>query len=315
MMKRFDIVVVGELNVDLILNNLPSLPEEGKEILAGAMNLTLGSSSAIFASNAAVLNNRVAFIGKIGDDSFGNLVSESLQGKGVNTDFIIRSSTEKTGATIVLNYGEDRAMVTYQGAMETLALKDIDEDALLRARHLHISSIFLQPELKKEIIAVFKKAKDLGLTTSLDMQWDPAEKWDLDLENLLPLVDIFLPNEVELLAVTKSDSIDEAIKKLKPLINIMAIKMGNKGSRGITKYQDIIQKPFLNENVVDAIGAGDSFNAGFITSYLSGDTLHKCLKTGNLAGAVSTTGAGGTGAFDSYREFKNRARDIFGIDI
>ena len=315
MMERFDIVVVGELNVDLILNNLPSLPEEGKEILAGAMNLTLGSSSAIFASNAAVLNNRVAFIGKTGDDSFGNLVSAGLQSKGVNTEYIIRSSTEKTGATIVLNYGEDRAMVTYQGAMETLAMNDIDEDALVRARHLHVSSIFLQPELKKEIITLFKKAKSLGLTTSLDMQWDPGEKWDLDLDNLLPLVDIFLPNEVELLAITKTKTVDDAIEILRPLINIMAIKMGNRGSRGVTKKQDVFQQPFLNNSVVDAIGAGDSFNAGFITKYIAGEPLKACLRYGNLVGAVNTTGSGGTGAFSNFEEFRNRAKKFFGMSV
>ena len=89
--KRFDVIVVGELNVDLILNSIDSFPEMGKEKIAKDMTLTLGSSSAIFASNLSSLGAKVAFVGKIGNDAFGNLVKESLQAKKVNTDFLITS--------------------------------------------------------------------------------------------------------------------------------------------------------------------------------------------------------------------------------
>lgn len=313
MMERFDILVVGELNIDLILNRLPSLPQEGKEILAKDMTLTLGSSSAIFASNAAVMGNKVAFLGKIGNDSFGDLVIDSLEKKKVNTQYIIRSHNETTGATIVLNYGEDRAMVTFSGAMETMTTDDVKEDLLVRARHLHVSSIYLQPGIKKDIVKLFAKAKNLGLTTSLDMQWDPEEKWELDIENLLPLVDVFLPNEKELLALTDKPNIDDAIETVKPYINVLALKMGNKGSRGVDNKKDILVTPYLNEKVVDAIGAGDSFNAGFITKYLAGAPLVESLKYGNLAGAVNTTAAGGTGAFMSLKNFRKIAEEKFNI--
>jgi sugar/nucleoside kinase (ribokinase family) len=313
MKKEFDILVIGELNVDLILNGLPSLPKEGKEILADQMTLTLGSSSAIFASNASTLGNKVAFLGKTGTDLFGDLVFKSLKEKNVDTQFIIRSSSDKTGATIVLNFDEDRAMVTYPGAMETLQMEDINENWLSKAGHMHLSSVFLQPALKNDIVSIFRMAKGLGLTTSLDIQWDPAEKWDLNKKELLPLVDVFLPNETELRALTGEKNLDKAIEKVKPLINTMAIKMGNKGSRGVTKKTDITIKPFLNKKVVDAIGAGDSFNAGFITGFLAGRPLSECLKYGNLTGAVSTTAAGGTGAFESLEGFRQKAEKVFGI--
>jgi sugar/nucleoside kinase (ribokinase family) len=313
MKREFDILVIGELNVDLILNGLPSLPEEGKEIIANQMTLTLGSSSAIFASNASTLGNKVAFLGKTGTDMFGDLVFKSLEEKKVDTRFIIRSSIDKTGATIVLNFDEDRAMVTYPGAMETLKPEDINENWLSKAGHMHLSSVFLQPALKKEIVSIFKMAKNLGLTTSLDVQWDPAEKWDLNMKELLPLVDVFLPNETELRALTGEQDMDKAIESVKPLINTMAIKMGNKGSRGVTKETDITIKPFLNKKVVDAIGAGDSFNAGFITGFLAGKPLPGCLEYGNLTGAVSTTAAGGTGAFDSLEGFRQKAGKVFGF--
>ena len=174
--KQFDVIVVGELNVDLILNQIASFPEIGKEILADKMDLVLGSSSAIFASNLSSLSANVSYIGKVGNDIFGDLILNSLKSKNVNTDLIIIDERLKTGATIVLNYDEDRAMLTHPGAMEHLTLQDIKSEDLQKAKHMHVSSLFLQPKIKENIIEIFQLAKENGLTTSLDTQWDPAEK-------------------------------------------------------------------------------------------------------------------------------------------
>ena len=309
--KNFDVIVIGELNVDLILNQIDSLPEIGKEILASKMDLVLGSSSAIFASNLSSLGAKVSFLGKIGNDSFGNLVINSLKTKSVNTDLIIVEEELKTGATVVLNYGEDRANVTHPGAMEHLSIDDITVEKLQRGKHVHISSIFLQPNLKKHIYEIFKLVKDAGLTTSLDVQWDPAEKWDLDLQKLLPLVDVFLPNEQELLNLAKEDELEKAINKIADFGNTIVIKRGNEGSLCWNKGNLNEVTAYLNENVVDAVGAGDSFNAGFIFKYISGANLGECQKFGNLTGAINTTKAGGTDAFTNYLQIIEIAKETF----
>jgi len=313
--KDFDVIVVGELNVDLILNKIDSFPELGKEKLADEMTLSLGSSTAIFASNLSVLGATVGFIGKIGKDSFGELIIESLNNKKVITDLIIKDDTVKTGATIVLNFDEDRAMITYPGAMEKLSIEDIKTDDLKRSKHLHFSSFFLQPGIKNDITNLFKIAKELGLTTSLDPQWDPAEKWDMDLKNLLPYVDVFLPNIMELLHLTRENKIENAINNIKNYANTVVVKNGNKGSIVFNKDEKITKEAFLNTNVVDAIGAGDSFDAGFICKYINSSTLEECQVFGNLIGAVSTTAAGGTGAFNSYEDVKKVAREKFEFNI
>jgi len=315
MKTKFDILVVGELNIDLILNDIPSLPKVGTEILANDMNLTLGSSSAIFASNISTLGAKTSFIGKIGDDSFGQYILQTLKDKNVITDYIITSKTEKTGATIVLNYGEDRAMVTYPGAMKELSSSDIPNDTLKLAKHLHISSIFLQPQLKESLTDLLLRAKGLNLTTSLDIQWDPDEKWDFDYKNTLPLIDIFLPNEKEILAITKKNNIDDAINSLKHTANIIAIKRGNKGS--LIYYKGEIKKktPFINKKVIDAIGAGDSFNAGFINSFVNNNDIDTCLTNANLMGAINTTGIGGTGAFTNITAVKQTALNTFNFKL
>ena len=315
MQRRYDILVVGELNIDLILNKIKEFPKIGAEILADEMTLTLGSSSAIFASNISTLGAKVSFVGKIGNDLFGKLVLQSLKEKKVSTDLILLSPTEKTGATIVLNYDEDRAMVTHPGAMETLFSEDITDEYLVLAKHMHVSSIFLQPGLKNNITELFKRAKDAGLTTSLDIQWDPAEKWDLDFEKLLPYVDVFLPNKEEIKAITGKNTVDEALEVLGKYSNIVAVKLGNEGAVGYSKGEKINASPFLNNKLVDAIGAGDSFNAGFLFQYLKGHSLAKCLEFGNLTGAINTTSAGGTGAFENIEKFKEIAKNRFNNEV
>ncbi len=313
--KKFDVLVVGELNVDLILNKIDSFPEMGKEKLADEMTLTLGSSSAIFASNISSLGAKVSFVGKIGQDSFGDLVLDSLKKKNVNTDFIISDKKSKTGATIVLNYDEDRAMVTHPGAMEELTINDISSEYLSAAKHLHISSIFLQPKIKENILDLLVKAKKAGLTTSLDPQWDPNEKWDIDLRKLLPFIDVFLPNETEVTHLTKEPDVEKALKLLAPFANLIVVKMGSKGSALLRNGNISLQPAFLNEEVADAIGAGDSFDAGFISKFVKGESAIECQRFGNLCGALNTTAAGGTGAFSDYEKMKKIALEKFGMKI
>ena len=313
MKKEFDVLVVGELNVDLILDEIERFPELGKEVLAHRMTLTLGSSSAIFASNISSLGARVAFLGKIGKDKFGEVVLESLQRSQVDVSMIKEDAEVGTGATVVLNVLEDRANTTYPGAMDLLTIQDISEDDLNRARHLHFSSYFLQPGLRKEIGRLFRTAQNLGLSTSFDMQWDPREEWDLDFEEILPFVNVFLPNEKELMLLSGKSNLNEAIDSIKKYTDILVIKRGNQGSM-VCYNDEILDRPaFINQSVVDAIGAGDSFNAGFIYKFIKGSPIPECQEFGNLTGAVSTLAAGGTTAFQDYEEFKKKATNIFGF--
>ena len=309
--KKTDVVVVGELNVDIILNEIDSLPVIGKEIMAGSMAVTLGSSSAIFASNLSALGCRVAFIGKIGKDNFAGVVLSSLEGKNVDTSRIIQSESLATGATIVLNYDQDRANVTYPGAMNEFRLEDIDLEFLSSARHMHFANCFMQPGIRKDLPKLFMKAKELGLTTSLDTQWDPEETWDLPLEELLPYVDIFLPNMAEFQFLSKSNSVGEGIEKLKHFAHYIIIKNGSEGALGWNGSDLVVQPAFKNDRVMDCVGAGDSFDAGFIRDFVQNFPIEKCLETGALTGAINTTREGGTGAFPDLKTIREIALERF----
>lgn len=228
-MEHKKILVVGELNVDLILNEIDGFPKVGDEIIADQMDFTLGSSSAIMASNIATMGTSTFFCGKIGADRFGDFILGELHKKNVGTDFISTSKTHKTGITVVMNYDQDRANVTYCGAMEDFTIRDIPWNKLQDFDHLHLSNYFLQKGIQKDILQIFKQAKEEGLTTSLDLQVDPKGKWDFDYKNVLAYVDIFLPNLSELLQLTGKNDLESAILEVKPVANTLAIKMGDKG--------------------------------------------------------------------------------------
>lgn len=307
--KKFDMMVVGELNVDIIFNRLLKAPELGKEQKAEQMTLTLGSSTAIFASNSSSLGCEVAFCGKIGTDVFGKLVLDSLEEKKVNTDYIIADKELNTGATSIYQYKNDRMMVTYPGAMESLTVEEIPDKLFEQSRHLHTSSIFFQPGIKQNLVALFKKAKSYGLTTSLDTQWDPNEKWDIDFESFQPYLDFFLPNEDEVLRIFKSSSINDTFNYFSRFPSTcVVIKRGKNGA--VMQYDGNRKSisAYKIPDFEDAVGAGDSFNAGFLTEYLKGKDLNKCLETGNMAAAVSTTKSGGTSGIENYEQVLNKGK-------
>lgn len=312
-MKKFDVIVVGELNVDLIMDHMTSIPAEGKEILADEMTLTLGSSSAICASNLSMLGSRVAFIGKTGKDLLGDFVLGELTTRNVDVSMVKQDPQLKTGATVVLNYGEDRANITHQGAMNFLTASDIQMERLAEAKHLHFSSFFLQPQLQDDLGNLFRFAKAAGMTTSFDPQWDPLEKWQMNAQEILPYVDVFFPNESELLKLTGTSTLEAAVESIRELVNIMVVKRGAKGSLLWVDGRTRELPAFLNKKVIDAIGAGDSFNAGFIHKFIRNHSVESCQEFANLTGAISTQAAGGTAAFNDFQNRLDYATKQYGI--
>lgn len=314
-MKNKRVLVVGELNVDLILHDIKGFPNIGEEKVANKMATVLGSSSAIFAANISILGVDTYFCGMVGDDYFGDFIKNNLVAKNVDCSYIKKLKNIRTGVTIVMNYDQDRANVTYCGAMEELSLKYIPWSVLNEFDHLHFSNLFLQKNIQNDIAELFQRAKETGLTTSLDLQTDPEGVFAFDYASCLPFVDVFLPNKSELLGITQVDSVEEALKKISPFANLVALKMGEQGSVLVYDGKEIVETGYSHSCFVDAIGAGDSFNAGFISKYLVGESFVDCLKFGNLTGAINTTAAGGTGAFRTKAQIRKIAKEIFNQDI
>lgn len=304
-MARFDVTIAGELNLDLILYGLPEeLPPE-RELLASGMMLTLGSSSAIVAHNLASLGCNVGFISCVGADNFGDVAVDRLDQSGVEVSRVrTLGGGARTGLTVILPREKWRNILTYPGTISELKLEHLDMDYLASSRHFHLSSYYLQRGLQPEVPELLKELKSAGLTISLDTNDDPDDTWEGGLAEALPLVDILLPNEREAMKIAGASDLDEAIARLTQLVPLVVVKLGAQGAVAC-RGQERIHCPGLKlDKVVDPVGAGDSFDAGFLSEFVGGADLQACLRKGNLAGALSTTRPGGTEAFrDSvYRE-------------
>jgi sugar/nucleoside kinase (ribokinase family) len=208
-----------------------------------------------------------------------------------------------TGVTIVLNYDNDRAMVTYHGTMALTSMDMIPFDIFKDAKHFHMSSCYLLPKLSDKLPEIYQRARQAGMTTSLDPQWDPHEKWNLDLPALMEHLDVFFLTESELQNMTKNKDTRGTMQRICSGKNIIVVKQGKQGSTLYSKESGFLHSgAYLNPEIADAIGAGDSYNAGFIYKFIHGSELAECQDFGSLAGALCTTRPGGTAAFDDPAE-------------
>jgi sugar/nucleoside kinase (ribokinase family) len=294
---KLDVCVVGELNLDLILYGLPKELVLERELLASGLAMTLGSSSAIFAHNLAMLGSKVGFVSKTGGDAFGKLALERLAAGGVDVARVKQATGRTgTGLTIILPCPRQRYILTYPGTMFEMQYSDIDMSYVQSARHLHLSSFFLHRALRPRMGDLFRQARASGLSTSLDTNDDPENKWDRDLLEVLKYVDVFLPNDREAKKIARTEDLSQAINLLAGLAKVVVVKRGASAAicrSGQEQYS--LVPPSVKP--VDEVGAGDSFDAGFIHQFLAGAKLEDCLALANLAGAYSTTKEGGTEAF------------------
>jgi sugar/nucleoside kinase (ribokinase family) len=291
-----DVAIAGEINLDLILYGLPqSMPVE-RELIATDFQVTLGSSSAILAHNLAVLGAGVGFVTRAGRDDFGRMALDRVSESGADVSHSTWDTERPTGVTLLLHHGRERHILTYPGTISEMTVRDLDLAYLGSARHFHLSSLFLQRALAPDLPELFGGLRKMGLTISLDTNDDPDDRWDGVLDELLGLVDILLPNERELCRIARRDTPGEALAALSERVPCIAVKCGTRGSMVQAGGRRAVAAP-VAVTAVDTIGAGDSFNAGFLFAWLQGLDPQACARAGNVTGALSTLRSGGTEAF------------------
>lgn len=300
-MPDFDLLVLGDANPDLVLRG-DVAPEFGQtEKLVSDARLVVGGSGAIMASGAARLGLRTAFVGVVGDDAFGRFMVDALVERGVHTHGCRVDPTRPTGLSVILSKGDDRAILTSMGTIADLRGASVDPGLLAAARHVHVSSYYLQGGLRDDLPELFRAAHAAGATTSIDPNWDPDEEWNGGLLSLLEITDVFLPNSAEARAITGLDDIDVAAETLAERGGTIAVKFGQGG--GLAMHGDeIARSEAIPASVVDTTGAGDSFDAGFLTGQLAGWTLGRSLALGVACGSLSTGAVGGTAAQPTMAE-------------
>lgn len=299
-MTKPAVLVVGDANPDLVLTGdvVPRFGQE-EQLLDGA-ELVLGGSAAITAAGLARLGIPVAMAAWVGDDAFGRDVVGRLAQRGVDVTRVRRHATLPTGLTVVLNVEDDRAMLTRVGTVDALRATDVTDADLAGVTHVHVASFFLQPLLAIGLPDLFARARAAGATTSLDTNWDPSGRWR-GLAEVLPLVDILLVNAAELLALAavaaggQSSDLAGAAALLTASRTTVVLKDGARGGQVWTP-DGHWSVPGHAVDVVDAVGAGDSFNAGFLAARSLGLPAETALRWAVGCGSLSVRAVGGTAA-------------------
>src|ERR1700730_5347428 len=250
-MRRFDVTIAGELNLDLILYGLPADLGRERELLADDMVLTLGSSSAIVAHNLASLGSWVGFQSLIGNDPHGNIALERLAQSSVDISRVRTSKSLATGLSVILQRDGWRNILTYSGAIAKLGFDDLDLNYLSDPRHFHLSSYYLQTSLRPHVPELFRRLKSAGLTISLDTNDDPEDRFGGDILNVLRQVDIFLPNRREACKIAATDNLEIAMKKLAAIVPLVVVKLGAEGAVAL-RNDERIEAEALTVDVVDA---------------------------------------------------------------
>ena len=297
--RDVDLLVLGEINPDIVVRDPDPRPAFGQqERLVETVELTVGSSSAILACAAARLGLRVALVGVVGDDELGRFMLRALTERGVDVSSCRVDPSTPTGASVILSDGTDRAILTALGTIGAVRVDDVPVDLLGRAHHLHLGSYYLQAGARPGLPGLFQQARRIGLSTSVDGNWDPTGRWDSGLRELLAQTDVFFPNEVELARLTGADDPTDGVARLTaqaPGLTV-AVKLGSDG--GLVRRADaaIVRRPALPVAAVDTTGAGDAFDAGFLLGWLERASLERCLELAVGCGSLSTLGVGGVAA-------------------
>ncbi|MEU6258406.1 carbohydrate kinase family protein [Streptomyces sp. NPDC047043] len=299
----FDLLVIGDANPDVVVGPVTGIEFGQREQLVEHGRLVLGGSAAIMACGAARLGLRVAFAGRVGDDPAGAFVRQALAARGVDVGHLVVDPQLPTPLTAIVTAGDgDRAILTSPGCLAATGPEDVPAELLAAARHVHSASFFLMPRLASLLADVFAEARAHGATTSLDTNDDPAGRWDRALlEPVLKVTDVLLPNAAEARALSGEAQLADAATALARHGPTVVVKDGARGALACEGTR-LLRTGAVPVEPVDAVGAGDSFDAGFVAARLRGLGLHTSLALAVACGSLSTRDHGGTAAQPTWEQ-------------
>ncbi|MDR6883637.1 carbohydrate kinase family protein [Bacillus sp. 3255] len=292
MSTKFDVVVIGDANIDLVVVGCNQIPQPGQEIFVDQMMTHVGGGAALFTISLAKLGLHVAFDGVLGDDGYGHYIREHFTQYGIDTSMIKTSQTSRTGITIAINPELDRSFITYIGSNAELQVGDLDVEQIALGRHVHVTG-YRGRRNHDEFVAMARKLKEAGVTLSCDVGWDDTGEWYAGVFELMRYMDVFLMNETEALHYTGFTRVEDSLSYMSGFCRHVVVKLGAQGAVAMKDGLRTVSPGFSVE-AVDTTGAGDSFNAGYMYGFLTGLNVETCLLYGNVCGAMSVGAYGGS---------------------
>lgn len=287
------LLVIGDINVDLILP-INTLPKKDLQVAIDKFWFQVGGSSAICALAASKLGCDTTFMGLLGDDFFSTFLINEMTEAGVNCK-IKQEKEESAGVTCALvSKDMRRSMISYEGSNSRLSIGDIDFSHV-NGDLLHIGGFNLLDSLRKHVHEIFRYATKKKILTSLDPNWDPkgwTKERVRDLHEILKVTNFFFPDYKEGKAITKLTEPKKIVSKLLEYCSgIVVLKLGEKGCL-VGRGSDLFSVKAFKVKAIQTTGAGDEFNAAFLSHFMKTHDLRKSAIFANAAGAIYTTRIG-----------------------
>lgn len=302
-MKKWDVFVFGDINVDLLVPNVKRLPPGGEEWEVPTMETATGGGAALFALGLARLGMKPVFLGRVGDDLYGDYLRKYMEETGVDTSLLETGQNAKTGISISFTDDRDRSFLTFRGDCKTPAIGDVSMEQVSQAGHIHLTG-YVESVNHEEYLAFLQRLRrETDVTVSFDTGWDSTREWSPRIYELFPYLDVLLMNETESLHYSRKASVSEAALDFASRGCLAVVKMGKRGSL-CCRDGRIWSREGFSVTAVDTTGAGDSFNAGFVYGFLKGMEPEAALELGNGCGALSCTGFGGNAMFPTQERLR-----------
>ncbi len=285
---KLDLITVGEFYNDFIFYRLARLPRLGEELKTPHFARSPGGGAAITAVAARRLGLRVGIVTVVGDGA----ELEPLRKEKIDTRHALTDPRKRTAITVAVSTRRDRYLLTCEGAnakFQDLLPWERLFPYFCSARHVHFA---FAPQRLGAITRLLRRLRAAGVSTSLDVGWNPALRARRDFWECLGSTTIFFPNLMEAQALTGRRRPESALAALARVAPLPVMKMGPRGALAWDNGRPV-HMPSPKSTVVDSTGAGDAFDGGFLYGYLRGRPLEECLRWGNLCGALSATAPGG----------------------
>lgn len=302
--KKYDVVALGELLIDFTENGLS---EQGNPLLEA----NPGGAPCNVLSMLQKLGDKTAFIGKVGNDGFGHLLTKAVQEQGIDTTGLVYDNDVHTTLALVLkkeNGDRDFAFYRNPGADMNLKEKEVNESLIASSSIFHFGTLSLTDEsVKKATQKAVKVAKENGLTITFDPNlreplWRSLEEAHEQVAWGLQQADVVKISDNEITWFTGMDNYDEGIAFLQkeyPNLKLICLSMGGDGSKAVYRDVHVAYPAFLQEATIETTGAGDTFCACMIHTvlengidHLDEEKLKEMLKFANAAASLVTTKKG-----------------------
>jgi sugar/nucleoside kinase (ribokinase family) len=288
---------VGEINADIVVKPVSGIDFATDSVIVSDISVHCGGDAMNTAIGLAKLSHEVLIVGRCGKDVLGELVVNKANSYGVQTNGIVFSETKETSKVLVaVNPQGKRCFLHQVGANSEFCLSDVPYSLLKQCGHLHIGGTFHLDKFDGEAAAnLLKSAKELGLTTSMDVAYDHHGRWMELIECCLPYLTYFLPSLDEARRLTEEGKVENIVEVLRNKgIENVVIKMGKKGT--YTELRDgkkfcIGIYPVVTE---DETGAGDGFLAGFLSGIADSCSIENCVVRGSALAAFIVQKVGAT---------------------